>query len=185
MMPFTPLCYQIGVKFDANQINSVLTHLEKVWDEQRPDALFDYSFLDESITDQYLNESRTNTLLKVFAGLAIFIACLGLFGLTAIMVRQRRREIGLRKVLGASISSLWSLLSKDMIQLIGISAIIATPIAWWGMQQWLDNFAYRISISPWTFLIAALLLLIIALFTVSGQAFKAALANPVEALKNE
>lgn len=185
MMPFEPLCYQVGVKFDAGQINSVLTHLEKVWDEQRPDALFDYTFLDESIADQYLNESRTNTLLKVFAGLAIFIACLGLFGLTAIMVRQRRREIGLRKVLGASISSLWGLLSKDMIRLIGISAIIATPIAWWGMQQWLDNFAYRISISPWTFIIAAVLLLVIALFTVSGQAFKAALANPVEALKNE
>jgi ABC-type antimicrobial peptide transport system permease subunit len=185
MMPFSPLCYQIGVKFDASQITSVLAHLEEVWNQQRPDALFDYTFLDESIADQYLNEGRTNTLLKIFAGLAIFIACLGLFGLTAIMVRQRRREIGLRKVLGASVSNLWGLLSKDMIRLIGISAIIATPLAWWGMQQWLANFAYRITISPWTFVFAAMLLLVIALLTVSGQAFKAALANPVEALKNE
>lgn len=185
MMPFDPLCYQIGVKFDATQTSEVLAHLESVWDEKRPDALFDYKFLDESIADQYASEGRTNTLLQVFAGLAIFIACLGLFGLTAIMVRQRRKEIGLRKVLGASVGNLWGLLSKDMVRLIGVSALVATPVAWWGMQQWLSGFAYRISISPWTFVLAGGLLLAIALLTVSGQAIRAALANPVESLRSE
>ena len=146
---------------------------------------FDYRFLDEALAKQYLSEDRTSSLLQAFAGLAIFIACLGLFGLTAIMVRQRRKEIGLRKVLGASVAQLWALLSVDMIRLIGIAILIAAPLTWWAMSSWLADFAYRVNVSPFTFIIGGVVLLTIALLTVSGQAVRAALANPVEALRNE
>jgi len=182
-LPF--LYYQIGVKMDPDQITTTLPRLEASWRQFHPDEYFDYSFLEEDILKQYLAERRTNALLQGFAGLAIFIACLGLFGLMAIMVRQRRKEIGLRKVLGASVASLWALLSSDMIRLIGIALLIAGPLAWWLMNNWLDNFAYRISMSVWTIAIGGVALLLIALLTVSGQALRAALNNPVEALRSE
>ncbi|MEL6969461.1 MAG: FtsX-like permease family protein, partial [Bacteroidota bacterium] len=146
---------------------------------------FDYSFLDEALAEQYLSEDRTSTLLQGFAGLAIFIACLGLFGLTAIMVQQRRKEIGLRKVLGASVAQLWALLSKDMIRLIGLAILIAAPLTWWAMSRWLADFAYSVDMTPTTFVVGGIALLMIALVTVSGQAIRAALANPIEALRNE
>lgn len=182
-LPF--LYYQIGVKMDPAQIATTLPRLEASWRKSHPDEYFDYSFLEEDILEQYLAERRTNSLLQGFAGLAIFIACLGLFGLMAIMVRQRRKEIGLRKVLGASVASLWALLSSDMIRLIGIALLIAGPLAWWLMNTWLDNFAYRIDMSVWTIAIGGVALLLIALLTVSGQALRAALHNPVEALRSE
>lgn len=182
-LPF--LYYQIGVKLVPDQIATTLPRLEASWKQFHPDEYFDYFFLEEDILKQYLSERRTNALLQGFAGLAIFIACLGLFGLMAIMVRQRRKEIGLRKVLGASVASLWALLSSDMVRLIGISLLIAGPLAWWLMNNWLDNFAYRITMSVWTIAIGGVALLFIALLTVSGQALRAALNNPVEALKNE
>ncbi len=170
---------------DPAQIATTLPRLEASWQEFYPDQMFDYSFLEEDVLNQYLAEARTNTLLQGFAGLAIFIACLGLFGLMAIMVRQRRKEIGLRKVLGASVTSLWALLSSDMIRLILVSLLIAGPLAWWLMSNWLNNFAYRISMNIWTIVIGGVALLFIALLTVSGQALRAALTNPVEALRNE
>jgi ABC-type antimicrobial peptide transport system permease subunit len=183
--PMPMLYYQVGVKMDPAQIATTLPRLEASWRKSHPDEYFDYSFLEEDILEQYLAERRTNSLLQGFAGLAIFIACLGLFGLMAIMVRQRRKEIGLRKVLGASVASLWALLSSDMIRLIGIALLIAGPLSWWLMNNWLDNFAYRISMSVWTIAIGGVALLLIALLTVSGQALRAALNNPVEALRSE
>ncbi|WP_020535152.1 ABC transporter permease [Lewinella cohaerens] len=185
ILPLSMLYYQIGVKMDPAQIATTLPRLEASWQEFYPDQMFDYSFLEEDVLNQYLAEARTNTLLQGFAGLAIFIACLGLFGLMAIMVRQRRKEIGLRKVLGASVTSLWALLSSDMIRLILVSLLIAGPLAWWLMSNWLNNFAYRISMNIWTIVIGGVALLFIALLTVSGQALRAALTNPVEALRNE
>jgi putative ABC transport system permease protein len=185
MIPLPPLYYQIGVKVDPSRLASVLGYLEQAWKIRYPGQYFDYTFLDEAIAEQYLKETRTNTLLKIFAGLAIFIACLGLFGLTAIMAAQRRKEIGLRKVLGASVWGIYGLLSKDMVRLIGLALFISIPLAWWGMQQWLNGFAYRVNISPWTFAFAGILLLVIALLTVSGQAMRAAVANPVESLRSE
>ena len=185
MLPLSVLYYEVGVKVNPAQIGSVLPALEESWKSRYPNQHFDYRFLDEALAKQYLSEDRTSSLLQAFAGLAIFIACLGLFGLTAIMVRQRRKEIGLRKVLGASVAQLWALLSVDMIRLIGIAILIAAPLTWWAMSSWLADFAYRVNVSPFTFIIGGVVLLTIALLTVSGQAVRAALANPVEALRNE
>lgn len=185
MVPIAGLYYEIGVKMNPTQINGVLSSLEEGWKARYPDKYFDYRFLDESLVKQYRSEDRTSALLQAFAGLAIFIACLGLFGLTAIMVRQRRKEIGLRKVLGASVAQLWILLSKDMVRLIIVAIVIAAPLTWWAMNRWLADFAYRVEMSSTTFVIGGIALLLIALLTISGQAVRAALANPVEALRNE
>ncbi|MEO0723717.1 MAG: ABC transporter permease [Bacteroidota bacterium] len=185
MVPFAPFYYEIGVRVNPAQLSGVLTFLQDSWKERFPDRYFDYSFLDEALAEQYLSEDRTSTLLQGFAGLAIFIACLGLFGLTAIMVQQRRKEIGLRKVLGASVAQLWALLSKDMIRLIGLAILIAAPLTWWAMSRWLADFAYSVDMTPTTFVVGGIALLMIALVTVSGQAIRAALANPIEALRNE
>lgn len=185
MVPISGLYYEIGVKVNPGQISEVLTFLEQSWKGHYPDRYFNYEFLDEALAEQYLSEDRTSTLLQGFAGLAIFIACLGLFGLTAIMVQQRRKEIGLRKVLGASVAQLWALLSKDMIRLIGLAILIAAPLTWWAMSRWLADFAYSVDMTPATFIVGGTALLLIALVTVSGQAIRAALANPIEALRNE
>lgn len=185
MAPVSGLYYEVGIKINPAQLSSVVPFLQESWKARFPNQYFDYSFLDESLAEQYLNEDRTSALLQSFTGLAIFIACLGLFGLTAIMVRQRRKEIGLRKVLGASIAQLWAMLSKDMIRLLGLAILIAAPLSWWAMNSWLADFAYRVDVHPGTFVIGGIVLLAIALLTVSGQAVRAALANPVEALRNE
>ena len=185
MVPISAFYYEVGVKVNPAQLSGVLGFMEKNFKERFPDRYFDYDFLDEALAEQYLSEDRTSSLLQAFAGLAIFIACLGLFGLTAIMVQQRRQEIGLRKVLGASVAQLWALLSKDMIRLIGLSILIAAPLTWWAMSRWLADFAFRVDVNPMTFILGGVILLIIALLTVSGQAVRAALANPVEALRNE
>lgn len=185
MAQLSPLYYEVGLKIAPNKIRSVLAQLETSWKSLYPDHFFDYEFLDEALAEQYLQEDRIGTMLQGFAGLAIMIACLGLFGLTAIMVQHRRKEIGLRKVLGASVRSIWGLLSSDMVKLIGIAVIIAGPLAWWLMQQWLANFVYRVDMSISTIAIAGLALVLIALTAVSGLAIKAALSNPVEALRSE
>lgn len=185
MAAVSGLYYEVGIKVNPAQLSSVIPFLTDSWKARYPDQYFDYSYLDESLAEQYLNEDRTSALLQSFAGLAIFIACLGLFGLTAIMVRQRRKEIGLRKVLGASVSQLWAMLSRDMIRLLGIAILISAPLSWYAMNRWLADFAYRVDVHPSTFFIGGIVLLLIALMTVSGQAIRAALANPVEALRNE
>ncbi len=185
LMPMPALYYQAGLKIDPNQLNNLLPVLENSWNEQYEGALFEYTFLDETIAEQYSEEQRIFGLLQVFAGLAIFIACLGLFGLSAIMVGQRQKEIGLRKVLGASVAGLVGLLSKDMLRLVLVALVIAAPVAWWLMNGWLENFAYRVAVGWWVFLLAGFVLLLIAFLTISGQALKAALANPVKALRSE
>ena len=124
-------------------------------------------------------------MFTIFACLAIFIACLGLFGLSAFAISQRIKEIGIRKVLGANVSTIVSLLSKDFLKLVGIAAIFAFPIAWYAMNQWLQDFAYRITIQWWIFLLAGVVAAAVALFTISFQAIKAALANPVKSLRTE
>lgn len=153
--------------------------------DQMSSQPFLYSFLDEDFNNLYKGEQRTGSVFITFAALAIFIACLGLFALAAYSAEQRTKEIGIRKVLGASVSGIISLLSKDFIRLVIVSIIIATPVAWWAMNKWLQNFAYRINISWWVFLTAAGLALLIALVTISFQAIKAAVANPVKSLKSE
>ena len=159
--------------------------VEKIWNEAYPDFVFEYKFLDEKIADFYKQENQLENLYKIFAFIAIFLSCLGLYGLASFMAVQRIKEVGLRKVLGATSSNIIYLFSKEFILLISIAFVIAAPIAWYFMHQWLQNYPFRIELSWWLFLIGGLTSVIIALLTVSFQAIKAAIANPVDSLRSE
>lgn len=150
-----------------------------------PAQPFESSFMDDDFNHIYDAEQRIGSIFINFAVLAILIACLGLFGLVTYAAEQRSREIGIRKVLGASVNNIVGLLSKDFLGLVGIAALIAFPLAAWAMHRWLQDFAYRVNMAWWVFLVAGLLALVIALLTVSVQAIRAALVNPVESLKAE
>ena len=150
-----------------------------------PAQPFNYTFMDADFDNIYTAEQRTGKLFIAFAVFAILIGCLGLFGLVTYAAEQRIKEIGVRKVLGASVSGIVAMLSKDFAKLIFIASVIAFPIAWWAMHKWLQSFAYRITISWWVFIVAGITALVIALFTVSVQAIRAAIANPVKSLRTE
>ncbi len=141
--------------------------------------------MDDLFNKTYSTEQKTSNILNLFSMLTIFVACLGLFGLATYTAEQRTKEIGIRKVLGASVTQVTQMLSKEFLKLVLIASLIAFPVAWWGMHKWLQSFAYRIDISWWVFLVAGLAALLIALITVSFQAIKAAIANPVESLRAE
>jgi putative ABC transport system permease protein len=175
----------ISIKIAGNNIPAALSHIEKTWKRFLPETPYQYTFLDENFDRLYQSEQRQGTIFTIFASIAIFIACLGLFGLSAFTITQRIREIGIRKVLGANTSSIVRLLSLDFLKLVALAAIVAFPIAWYFMNQWLDDFAYRTNISWWIFLVAAMAALLVALITISFQAIKAALANPVKSLRTE
>ena len=176
---------RISVKISGNNITAALSHLEKTWKKFLPQTPFEYTFLDERFDQLYRSEQRQGTLFTAFACIAIFIACLGLFGLSAFTITQRIKEIGVRKVLGASVGNIVGLLSKDFLKLVAIAAVIAFPVAWYAMHNWLQDFAYRVSIQWWIFLAAGFLASVVALVTISFQAIKAALANPVKSLRSE
>ena len=159
--------------------------VKKIFGQTLPDFVFEYKFLDEKIADFYKQESQLSALYKIFAAIAIFLSCLGLYGLASFMAVQRIKEVGIRKVLGASAGSIVYLFSKEFIILIVIAFTIATPIAWYYMHQWLQAYAYRISISGWVIAAGGLAAIIIALATISFQAIKAAIANPVKSLRSE
>jgi putative ABC transport system permease protein len=144
-----------------------------------------YSFIDEDFQRNYASDARTGRIVNAFTIISICISCLGLFGLAAFAAQQRIKEIGVRKVLGASVASIVTLLSGDFIKLILISIVIATPVTWYFMDKWLEDFAYRIDIKWWMFVVAGLMSIIIALLTVSTQAIKAAITNPVKSLRSE
>ena len=146
---------------------------------------FDYVFLDEQLDKFYQSDRQLLNVLSIFAAIAVCIACMGLFGLSMFTTRQRTKEIGIRKVLGASIPGVTALLSKDFIKLVLLAAIVAFPLAWLLMNKWLENFAYRVEISWWVFAVAGIGTLLIALITVSSQAIKAAWTNPVKSLRTE
>ncbi|WP_428331286.1 ABC transporter permease [Mucilaginibacter sp.] len=176
------------IHFKMNNANNTAKNLklaEQVFKKYNPDYPFEYNFVDQEYAKKFGDEQRTGILASLFAGLTIIISCLGLFGLAAYMAQNRIREIGVRKVLGASVAGLTTLLSKDFLKLVMISFLIASPIAWWSMYNWLKSYPYRISISIWVFIIAGLITVIISLVTVSFQAIKAALANPVKNLRSE
>ncbi|MEJ7683120.1 MAG: FtsX-like permease family protein [Segetibacter sp.] len=172
------------VKISGN-IPAALQSIANVWKERVPYRPFEYSFLDDEYNALYKTEQRTAQVFALFAGLAILLACLGLFALTAYATAQRTKEIGIRKVLGASVSNIVGMLSKDFLKLVLTAAFIAFPVAWWVMNKWLQDFAYRINISWWIFMVAGLVAVLIALITVSFQAIKAAVANPVKSLRTE
>lgn len=175
----------LSAKINMNQKQEAIGHLEKVWGMAYPDDVFNYEFLDETIANFYENEARQNTLFKVFSVIAIFIGCLGLYGLVAFMAAQRTKEVGIRKVLGASVFNIAVLFSKEFVKLVLIAFVLAAPIAYYIISKWLEDYTYRISIGYWPFILAGIATLCIALLTMSSKAIQAALANPVLSLKSE
>jgi ABC-type antimicrobial peptide transport system permease subunit len=150
-----------------------------------PDHDFDYTFLDKTIANFYKQDVKLSKLLAWAAGIAILIGCLGLLGLVIFMSNQRTKEIGIRKVLGASVTQIIALLSKDFIRLVALAFVIAVPVAWWVMSKWLQNFAYHTGLSWWVFIISGIVMLAVALIILCIRAGRAAMANPVEALRSE
>lgn len=175
----------ISIKVDVKDLPATITSIKEKYDAFFPGNLFDYYFLDEHFNKQYADDQLFGKVFAIFAGFAIFIACLGLLGLSLFATMQRTKEIGIRKVLGASVSNIILLLSKDFIKLVVVAFVIASPVAWFVMHNWLQNYAYRINISWWIFLAAGFLAVIIALTTISFQSIKAAMANPVKSLRTE
>jgi len=182
---FPEAAWKVAVKVNTAGISGTLKSVEKVWNEFSPDYPLEYNFMDENFAKMYQEEDKLQSLVWIFTCLAIFIGCMGLFGLTAYAAQRRKKELGIRKVLGASTHGLVVLLSKDFIKFVFLSLAIASPIAWTLMNKWLQHFAYRISIGWETFAFAGFSVLLIAVLTVSLQAIKAALANPVNTLRNE
>ena len=174
-----------AVRIKADNFSTAVAAIEKVWKQFVPERPFHYEFLDRTLANQYQAEQTTQRIFTIFSVLAIFIACIGLLGLAAYATQLRVREISIRKILGASAGSIIAMLSKDFLRLIIISFVVAFPLAWWGMHTWLENFAYRTAISWWIFLLAGSIAALIALLTISFQAIKAALANPVKSLRTE
>jgi putative ABC transport system permease protein len=176
---------KVIARIKTTDVPRLISDIKTKWESFNPGGPFNYSFLDEQYASLYGAEARTGKIFTSFSVLAIIIACLGLFGLAAFMIRQRVKEIGIRKVLGASTGSITLLLSKEFLQLIAIAALIAYPVTWFAMHKWLQDFAYRISIQWWVFAAAGILALAVAAITISFQAVKAALANPVRSLRSE
>ncbi|MGC4035826.1 MAG: ABC transporter permease [Chitinophagaceae bacterium] len=175
----------IILKLRAGSEQETISKLEKFYKDFNQGLTFDYNFLDDEYQAMYSSEQRVAILSRYFAAIAIIISCLGLFGLTAFTAQKRRKEIGIRKVIGASVSNIAMMLSKEFFKLVVIAIIIAFPISWWAMHSWLNSFAYRVNISTIVFIVAASIILFITLLTVSFQAIKAALANPVKSLRTE
>jgi putative ABC transport system permease protein len=175
----------MAVKVKAADMKSFLSDLKNQWTNYRANAPFSYSFLDEQYASLYASEQRTGKIFTSFAFVGVIIASLGLFGLAAFMIRQRVKEIGIRKVLGASSVTITGMLSKEFLKLVVIAILVSVPVTWYAMSKWLQEFAYRIDISWWVFVVAGLLALLVAFVTVSFQSIKAALANPVKSLRSE
>jgi len=195
--PYTPVdpMIIIGPAFGYNVINfkvnlspsfaANLSKAEKVFKQYNPEYPFNCRFYDKEYAIKFADEQRAETLAALFAGLTIFISCLGLFGLATYMAQNRTKEIGIRKVLGASVQSITALLSKDFLKLVLISFLIASPVAWWVMHEWLASYSYRVNIHWWVFAAAGFMSAAIAFITVSFQSIKAAVANPVKSLRSE
>lgn len=187
-----PLCFLLGggygsgiFKVNTSNIQTLISQIQNKWKTLSPGLPFNYRFLNDSFDEMYRAEERVGKIALIFSVLAIFVACLGLFGLATFIAEQRTKEIGIRKVLGASVQGIVQMLSKDFIKLVAIAFVLSAPLAWWAMHNWLQDFAYRINIEWWMLAAAGLGALSIALITVSFQAIKAALANPVKSLRTE
>jgi putative ABC transport system permease protein len=173
------------IRYNAKSLPHLMQQIQDAFKAKLPAAAFDYEFLDTHIQNLYKSEQHTASTVTVFSLLAIFIACLGLFGLAAFIAEQRVKEIGIRKVLGASVPDITKLLTGDFLKLVIIAIVIASPIAWYMMNKWLMEFSYRISITGWVFVIAGLTAALFAVLTISSHAIKAAIANPVKSLRSE
>lgn len=185
LMQHPGLYFEGGIKISNQHVPETIAHIKSVWDETFPGFLFDYEFLDESLAENYSREEQLYSIFKIFSGISIGIGCLGLFGLISFLVVQKTKEVGVRKVLGASVSSVVVLFSRDFMKLLLIAFIIAAPICWYVMGQWLNEFAYRIELNPYYFVVGGLLNVMVAFGTISYQSIKAAKVNPVESLRSE
>jgi putative ABC transport system permease protein len=177
--------FKIMARIKSDHQQETIAAIQHLYQSYNPGFPFTFNFLNEAYQKQYDTETRVAALSKYFAGLAILISCLGLFGLAAFTAQKRRKEIGVRKVIGASVMNITGMLSKDFLKLVLISLLIAFPVAWWLMYNWLQSFAYRINITPIVFLITGLVVLLITILTISYQSIKAAIANPVKSLRSE
>jgi putative ABC transport system permease protein len=175
----------VAVRLKSDSFNQALSKIESKWKEFVPEQPFKYEFLDDNLNQGYAEEQRSGKIFSVFSGLAIIIACVGLFGLSAYTASLRTKEIGIRKVMGASITGVLILLSKDFTKLVLIAFVLATPLAWWMMSEWLGSFAYRIEVGVGSFVLAGAIALLIAWLTVSYQSIKAAIVNPVKSLRSQ
>ena len=175
----------IWIRIAKQNQQRALKAIEAAYKKAMPAALYEYKFLDELNAQSYEQEQRWQKIVGMAAALSIIICCLGLFGLAHLAAQRRIKEIGIRKVLGATVTSIASLLTKDFLKLVVVSLVVASPLAWWVMNNWLQDFAYRINIGWWMFLLAGLIAIVIAMITVSFQAIKAAIANPVKSLRTE
>ena len=173
------------VRTAAKNSSVAIADVKKTWNKYLPGSPLEYTFLDDTFNNLYNEDQRTSLLILVFAIIAIVISALGLFSLAAFAAERRTKEIGVRKVLGATIAGIATLLSKDFVKLVCIAIVIALPVAWWALTRWLEAFEYRIDISWWMFFAAGGVAIIISLITVSFQAVKAAVANPVKSLRTE
>ena len=185
MLNFKPAYSSAGIKMEGGRLSAAMQDIEKIWATTYPNFVFEYEFMDEKIAAFYKEEARLSLFYKVFASIAIFLSCLGLYGLASFMAVQRVKEVGIRKVLGATVANIVYLFSKEFILLISIAFVIAAPIAWYFVHQWMQQYVYRIPISVWVFIAGGGLAVLVALATVSFQALKAAVANPVKNLKVE
>jgi len=176
---------EVLVSTASNNYKTLLAKISVLWNQHFTGVPFEYAFVDETVQRQYQAETTLSNIINLFTMMAILISCLGLFGLTAFSTEQRSKEIGIRKILGADVVGIVRLLSKDFLQLVLVAMLIAIPIAGWAMNKWLREFAYRIDIGWWIYALAGLIAVVIALVTVSVQALKAALANPVKSLRTE
>jgi putative ABC transport system permease protein len=185
MPPASSMEDNLYVKINTAKTTEALAFIEKVYKQFDKANPVEFNFLDQNFAKQYAAEQKQEQLSLIFTLLAVFIACLGLFGLAAFTAQQRVKEIGVRKVLGATVTSITIMLGKDFIKLVFLSILIAAPIAWYAMNKWLEDFAYRINIGWGVFVIAGIIAMLIAIITVSFQAIKAAVANPVKSLRSE
>ena len=185
LMNIPQFYYEAGIKVSAENFDKTIAAIEETWTQLFPEYNFEYAFLDDYLAKLYQHDDRTFTLFKIFAFVSIFIGCLGLYGLISFIATQKLKEVGIRKVLGASVASIMVLFSKEFVKLIVIAFLIAAPLAWYFMNQWLQGFAYHTSI-PWTvYIIGIVSTLLIALLTVSYRSAQAAISNPAETLRTE
>jgi putative ABC transport system permease protein len=175
----------LSVKIEPGKTQDALALIQSVWKRHSADRPLEYKFLDDHFAEVYKADAQVSTIVSILAGLAIIISCLGLFGLASYAAEKRVKEVGIRKVMGASVQNIVTLLSTHFIKLVLMANLIAWPIAWLTISRWLQDYAYRVNISWWVFVIAGVVALLIALLTVSFQAVKAAIANPVKSLRSE
>ncbi|CAN0558177.1 unnamed protein product, partial [Laminaria digitata] len=175
----------MAVKLSAGDFSNTIASIESIWNKIAPGQPFSYRFMDESFNTTYEAEQRLGKIFMVFTFLSILIACLGLFGLAAFNAQKRTKEIGIRKVLGATVGQITYRLTTDFLKMVGIAILISLPIGWFVMNKWLEDFSYRIDIPWWVFVLSALLAIGIAILTVSYQSIKAAIVNPVKSLRTE